>query len=168
MKRQTLYDIGFILVAALVIWLILWLFWTPGVLVPPVEPTPTLGKEIVFVPTPEPTTTPTPEPTITPRVIPPTAEPTATPEPIATPDPEPTATPTTTLPTRRSPARVHTIVEGEWLSIIALEYYDDFTRWPEIVDATNEAAIKFHAGCLKFIDDPNLIYPGDCVLVPTE
>lgn len=62
-------------------------------------------------------------------------------------------------------ASVYTVQSGDWLSKIAREYYDDAALYPLIVECTNHYAPVWR-NCFRYIDDPDRIYPGDCLLVP--
>ncbi len=51
----------------------------------------------------------------------------------------------------------HTVVPGDTLSGIALKYYEDASRWPEIYEANKDK-----------IKNPNLIHPGQTFVIPDE
>lgn len=57
---------------------------------------------------------------------------------------------------------VHTVVQGESLSLIALAYGLRALDWPLIYDHPENAAFR------ALRPDPNLIHPGDRVYVPTD
>jgi nucleoid-associated protein YgaU len=52
-------------------------------------------------------------------------------------------------------ARFHTVVQGDWLSKIAKEYYGDATKYQVIFEA-NKPMLK----------DPDEIYPGQVLRIP--
>jgi nucleoid-associated protein YgaU len=51
----------------------------------------------------------------------------------------------------------HTVVPGDTLSGIAVKYYEDASRWPEIYEANKD-----------LIKNPNLIYPGQTFVIPDD
>jgi len=123
---------------------------------PPATETPT----VTSTPPPSPTSPPTS--TKTAVVSPPTKSPaTSTPEPKPTFTTEPTLTPT------NSPdfAIMSEIQPGDNLWDISYHWYGTGTGWPGIYEMTNARAGE---GCVKRIDDPNLIFPDNCVMVPVQ
>ena len=55
------------------------------------------------------------------------------------------------------PGKVYTVVAGDSLSLIAARAYGDSSLWPRIWEANQTSATS---------DDPNLIFPGENVLIP--
>lgn len=51
----------------------------------------------------------------------------------------------------------YTVVPGDTLSGIALKFYGDASRWPEIHEANKD-----------IIENPNLIYPGQTFVIPDD
>lgn len=156
--KDNLLDLIYIALIFLVFAAIVYGCQSPGN--KPVQPTPVV---IIATKTPLPTVTPTATapPTITPRPTP-----TPLPEKRATVTPTPSPTPTATADLCRY-VLTHEIQPGDWLSTIAAHYYNGaWDRWPDIWQCTNNRAPLFPNGCIKPIDNPDLIYPGNCVLVP--
>ena len=51
-------------------------------------------------------------------------------------------------------AQIHEVQVGDSLSKLAQEYYDDATRWPDILAANPE------------VDNPNFLLPGTTLTIP--
>jgi nucleoid-associated protein YgaU len=51
----------------------------------------------------------------------------------------------------------HTVVPGDTLSGIALKYYGEASRWPEIYAANK-----------GLIENPSMIYPGQTFVIPDD
>ncbi len=109
-------------------------------------PLPTIAPTSTQPATPSPTQPATPSPT-----MPPTE--TATVEPTATPTPKPS-------PTSIYEARL--IVEGDMLSLLALELLGELLRYPELQDIHNDNADEFGCG---LVPDADLIVTGDCLVI---
>ena len=60
-------------------------------------------------------------------------------------------------PMREAPAAVgYTVQKGDSLSKIAQAHYGDASKWPRIYEANRD-----------LIKDPDLIYPGQTLTIPT-
>jgi hypothetical protein len=61
--------------------------------------------------------------------------------------------------------REYVVQADDWLSKLAEKYLGDGNQWPRIVEATNARATTDPR--LVVIKNPNLIYPGQIVFIPT-
>ena len=61
-----------------------------------------------------------------------------------------------TLPTPEPEEQTYTIASGDSLSKIAKHFYGDANRWREIFEANRDV-----------IKDPDLIYPGKTIKIPS-
>ena len=61
-----------------------------------------------------------------------------------------------TLPTPESADQTYTIVSGDSLSKIAKHFYGDTHKWRQIFEANRDV-----------IKDPDLIYPGQTIKIPS-
>lgn len=68
-------------------------------------------------------------------------------------------------PPGQADGREYVVQADDWLSQLAEKYLGDGNLWPRIVEATNaRAAIDPR---LAVIENPNVIYPGQIVFIPT-
>jgi len=68
-------------------------------------------------------------------------------------------------PPGQAEGQEYVIQADDWLSQLAEKYLGDANLWPQIVEATNtRAAIDPR---LAVIENPNLVYPGQIVFIPT-
>lgn len=111
----------------------------------PSRPLPSLTPESMVAPTPASTAIPTETPTATPTS-------TQSPTHPAISSPVATATPPSS-PTREE--RKYVVKKGDSLSKIAQELYGDWRRWKDIYEANR-----------GIIQNPNLIYPGQVLVIP--
>ena len=169
-KHKTLYLVGAI--AAVSVLIGAGIHYWNSISQDPRSPIPTpTATQVVSKATPTEIAVEIPErPKRTPTRAFPTTESTAAPTDVPEPTSEPTAQPTatTTLPDRRDPAATYIVVSGDWLSKIARRFYGNARLWPEILRATNKSIEtgKNFDECWRHIDNPDLIFPGDCVLIP--
>ncbi|HEX4959673.1 MAG TPA: LysM peptidoglycan-binding domain-containing protein [Thermoanaerobaculia bacterium] len=61
-----------------------------------------------------------------------------------------------TLPSPEPEEQTYTIASGDSLSKIAKHFYGDASRWREIFDANSDV-----------IKDPDMIYPGQTIKIPS-
>jgi len=61
--------------------------------------------------------------------------------------------------------REYVVQVDDWLSKLAEKYLGDVRLWPQIVEATNAAATIDPR--LAVIENPDLIYPGQIILIPS-
>lgn len=99
---------------------------------------------------------PLPPPLLPPPTVIPTPPPVTTPPPTEQPKPVPKPTPAT--------FRYHTVIKGENLYRIALKYYP-VSNWGWIYNA-NRVGIVRKDGTPGFLISPDLIYPGQKLLIP--
>jgi hypothetical protein len=59
----------------------------------------------------------------------------------------------------------YVVQTDDWLSKLAEKYLGDGNLWPQIVEATNTRAAADSR--LTVIENPNMIYPGQIVFIPT-
>jgi len=59
----------------------------------------------------------------------------------------------------------YVVQADDWLSKLAEKYLGDANLWPRIVEATNTRAAADSR--LAVIENPNLVYPGQIVFIPT-
>ena len=60
------------------------------------------------------------------------------------------------VPSKIPPRWYHTVVSGEWLSKLAIKYYNDVLKWPIIYDANKG----------KIGNDPNKLKPNQILAIP--
>lgn len=73
--------------------------------------------------------------------------------------PQPVIPPDTSQPQEPSPGngqRIHIVQSGDWLSKIAITYYGDMNRWPEIYKANADTIGP----------KPNVLIPGQQLIIP--
>jgi len=68
-------------------------------------------------------------------------------------------------PPNQGEGRVYVIQADDWLSQLADKYLGDVNLWSWIVEATNTRAAADPR--LAVIENPNVIYPGQMVFIPT-
>lgn len=105
-----------------------------------------------------PTQTPTVSPTVnnSPAFTP-------APSPISIQQPTEAQTPTFTPTNTPDFGLTHVIQPGQYLTGISLHYYGTGRRWKDIYELTNARAGE---GRYQKIDNPNLIFPDDWLMIP--
>ena len=68
-------------------------------------------------------------------------------------------------PPRQGEGREYVVQADDSLSQLAEKYFGDANLWPRIVEATNTRAAADPR--LAVIDNPNVIYPGQIIFIPT-
>ncbi len=68
-------------------------------------------------------------------------------------------------PPGQEEGQAYVIQADDWLSKLAEKYLGEATLWPWIVDATNTRAAADPN--LDVIENPNVVYPGQIVFIPT-
>lgn len=129
-----------------------WISSAIGALGPTPQSTPTPAVSDGHTTAPPPVTKPSP-------TAPPAPAPTPAPKPAPKPAPTPKPTPAPKpAPTPAPQRRTHVVVRGDTLSNIARRYYNgNANRWRDIYNA-NRTVIGAN---------PNLIFPGQTLLIPT-
>jgi len=116
----------------------------------------------IATPTLSATSSPSPSPTASPTKTS-TIESTSTSAPTSVPTLKPTRTLTPTPTNVPNFGLTHKIQPGQYLTGISLFYFGTGRKWFEIYEATN---IKAGEGQYRKIEDPNLIFPDDWVVIP--
>ena len=70
-----------------------------------------------------------------------------------------------TPPWQESEGQEYVVQTDDWLSSLAEKYLGDGDQWQRIVEATN--ALAADDARLTPIEDPDLIYPGQIIFIPT-
>ena len=68
-------------------------------------------------------------------------------------------------PPQQGEGQEYVVQADDWLSKLADKYLGDANLWPRIVDATNSQAAADPR--LAVIENPNVIYPGQIIVIPT-